>query len=47
MPYQLVEELVAYLVEDRQLYHAEGAELVEQMLDALTPSKKRQLLEVL
>lgn len=47
MPYQLVEELVTYLVEDRQLYHAEGAELVEQMLDALTPSKKRQLLEVL
>ena len=47
MPYQLVEELVTYLVEDRQLYNAEGAELVEQLLDALTPSKKRQLLEVL
>ena len=47
MPYQLMEELVTYLAQDRQLYHAEGAELVEQMLDALTPSKKQRLLEVL
>ena len=47
MPYQLMKELITYLANDQQLYHSEGADLVEDMLGTLTPSKKIQLLEVL
>ena len=47
MPYELMKELIVYLSSDRQLYHTEGAELVKQMLDTLTPTRKQELLEVL
>lgn len=47
MPYELMKELVIYLSRDRQLYHTDGAELVRKMLDTLTPTRKKELLEVL
>ena len=47
MPYGLMKELIIYLASDRQLYHSEGASLVEQMLETLTPTRKRELLEIL
>ena len=47
MSSQLKTELITHLVSDAQLYHNGGEELVRQMLDSMTPTKKEQLLETL
>ncbi|MCZ6675226.1 MAG: tetratricopeptide repeat protein [Verrucomicrobia bacterium] len=47
MSFELMKELLATLTADQQLHHLKAAELVEEMLAGLTPSKKQQLLEVL
>jgi len=47
MPFELMKELIAYLSSDQQLYQQGAGELVSQLLESVTPSRKKQLLEVL
>jgi hypothetical protein len=47
MPFELMKELITYLSSDQQLYQAGAGELVSQMLESVTPSRKKHLLEVL
>lgn len=47
MPFELKKELVEGLTTDKQIYHTEVAPLIRQLLDTMTPTKKKRLLEVL
>ena len=47
MPFALTKELIKYLSLDHQIYDTQGPRLIEQILANMSPSKKKQLLEVL
>ena len=47
MPFELKKELVERLTEDKQIYHTQAGPLIRQLLDTMTPTKKKRLLEVL
>lgn len=47
MPYELKKELVSYLSSDSQIFDTKGLELVDRILESLTPSKKRMILQTL
>ena len=47
MPFYLIRELATNLASDDQLYHAEAAILIDEILDTMTPADKQKFLEIL
>lgn len=47
MPFELKKELITHLASDSQLFHKEAGILIDQMLQTMTPTKKKELLEIL
>ena len=47
MPFALMKDLALNLGSDRQLFHPEGAALIREILDSMTPTDTQKFLEVL
>jgi tetratricopeptide (TPR) repeat protein len=47
MPFALMKDLALDLGSDRQLFHPEGAALIREILDSMTPTDTQKFLEVL
>lgn len=47
MPFSLIRELATHLSSDEQLFHTDAANLIDEILNTMTPTDKQKFLEIL